>query len=53
MENRAFDYALLQQHWLANLTPDIDGLTGLWKFNEGVGSVVNDLVGEKSSIFSW
>ena len=42
---RAFDYALLQQHWLVNLTPDIDGLTGLWKCNEGKGSVVNDLVG--------
>lgn len=43
--SRAFDYALLQQHWLANLTPDVDGLTGLWKFNEGLGNVVNDLVG--------
>lgn len=40
-----FDYALLQQHWLANLTPDIDGLSGLWKLNEGVGTYVNDLVG--------
>ncbi len=49
--NRAFDYALLQQHWLVNLAPDIDGLTGLWKFNEGEGSVVNDLVGNNHLYF--
>jgi hypothetical protein len=49
--NQAFDYALLQQHWLVNLTPDIDGLTGLWKLNEGKGSVVNDLVGNNHLYF--
>ena len=49
--NRAFDYALLQQHWLVNLTPDIDSLTGLWKFNEGVGKIVKDLVGKNHFYF--
>lgn len=49
--DRAFDYALLQQHWLVNLVPNIDGLTGLWKFNEGFGRVVNDLVGNSHLYF--
>ena len=49
--NRGFDYVLLQQHWLANIGPDIDGLTGLWKFNDGFGDVVNDLVGNNHLYF--
>ena len=43
--DRAFDYAFLQQHWLANVRPGIENLTGLWKLNEGNGRLVKDLVG--------
>ena len=49
--DRAFDYAFLQQHWLANIGPATLGLTGLWKFNEGSGRIVKDLVGSNHLYF--
>ena len=45
------DYALLKQIWGSNIQPGTPSLTGLWKFDEGEGGTVTDLVNGNNFIF--
>ena len=40
------DYAMVKQSWGTNIQPGIPSLTGLWKFDEGEGTAVFDLMND-------
>ena len=42
--HRAFNPVTVQQNWRMNVLPDTPSLSGLWKFNEGSGETVHNLI---------
>ena len=42
--HRAFNPVTVQQNWRMNVLPNTPSLSGLWKFNEGYGKIVHNLV---------
>ena len=42
--HRAFNPVTVQQNWRMNVVPSTPSLSGLWKFNEGSGDTVHNLV---------
>ncbi len=42
--HRAFNPVTVQQNWKMNVLPTTPSLSGLWKFNEGSGDTVHNLV---------